>query len=82
MLAISQAASREWPVTNRFHQALDLDEWGRWLITMMDGGTSVESLPGILEKKLADAGIQSSVEQALEIVENYIAFFRQQGIAV
>lgn len=82
MLAISQAASREWPVTNRFHQALDLDEWGRWLITVMDGGTPVESLPGILEKKLADAGIQSSVEQALEIVENYIAFFRQQGIAV
>lgn len=82
MLAMAQAASREWPVTNRFHQALDLDEWGRWLITLLDGGTPVEGLPGMLEKKLADAGIQSGAEQALEIVENYIAFFRQQGIAV
>ena len=82
MLAISQAASREWPVTNRFHQALDLDEWGRWLITVMDGDTPVEGLSGMLDKKLADADIQSGAEQALEIVENYTAFFRQQGIAV
>jgi SAM-dependent methyltransferase len=81
-LAKTQAGSSEWPVTNRFHQALDLDEWGRWLITVMDGNTPFEALARMLEKKLADAGIQSGAEQALEIVENYIGFFRQQGIAV
>lgn len=79
-LARTQAKSPEWPVTNVFHQALDLDEWGRWLITSMDGITPVEALARLLEEKLMDSGIQSGQEQATEVVENYIAFFRQQGL--
>lgn len=79
-LARTQAESPEWPVTNAFHQALDLDEWGRWLITSMDGITPVEALARLLEEKLMDSGMQSGQEQATEVVENYIAFLRQQGI--
>ena len=79
-LARTQAKSPEWPVTNVFHQALDLDEWGRWLITLMDGKASIDTLSKQLETKLVESGIQSSPEQTQEILENYTAFFRQQGI--
>lgn len=80
MLALTQAGSREWPVTNQFHQALDLDEWGRWLITVMDGCLTVESLSDQLKNKLSESGIQSDPEQTRQAVEHYIGIFMQQGI--
>ncbi len=79
-LARAQAASREWPVTTRFHQALDLDEWGRWLITLMNGKTPAAGLAARLAENLAASNIEASPQQAIQAVEDYVAFFRRQGI--
>lgn len=80
MLAKTQAASREWPVTNQFHQALDLDEWGRWLISSMDGKTGAEELARLLAGKLESAGMRMTSDQAMQAVAHYIVLFGQQGI--
>lgn len=80
-LAKTQAENTKWPVTNQFHQALDLDQWGRWLITMLDGKTPPAVLASQLTEKLAESGISVDSAQVLEIVETYLVFFRQQEIA-
>lgn len=80
MLAQTQAVSRVWPVTNQFHQALDLDEWGRWLISKMDGKTPLEELARQLADKLEVAGIQFVPEQALQAVESHTILFANLGI--
>jgi hypothetical protein len=81
VLARIQAESREWPVTTMFHQALDLDEWGRWLITVMDGKASLPALGDHLAHRLADHGIQFEPGQPDELVTRYLAMFRRCGIA-
>lgn len=82
LLAAMQAGSEAWPVTNHFHQALDLDEWGRWLITVMDGETPLERLARQLAGKLEAAGIKFASEQALQAVASYSKLFAMQGIIV
>lgn len=79
-LARVQAANPGWPVTNRFHQALDMDEWGRWLLTALDGRTDIQPLSEELATKLAKVGIQSAPAQAREAVAHYLDFFARQGL--
>jgi len=79
-LTRAQAASPGWPVTNAFHSALDMDEWGRRLLAAMDGSTSVEALERLLLEGLGQAGIQATPEQAAQHVHGYLEFFRRQGI--
>ena len=79
-LARAQAQKSGWPVTNLFHQALDMDEWGRWLLTTMDGQTSRQKLAEGLAESLAKADIQVTKEQASEALTRYLEFFAQQGL--
>jgi SAM-dependent methyltransferase len=79
-LTRTQAANPGWAVTNIFHLALDMDEWGRRLLAAMDGSASTEMLGQQLLKGLGEAGIQATPEQAAQHVENYLEFFRRQGI--
>lgn len=79
-LARTQAASPGWPLTNTFHSALDMDEWGRGLLVDMDGGKSIEALQGRLLEELAKAGIQATPQQAAQHVHSYLEFFRRQGL--
>lgn len=75
-----QATSPGWPVTNSFHRALDVDEWGRKLLAVMDGNRSVEELVTFMRKALAEADIHASQEQVAEHVQNYLDFFGRQGL--
>jgi SAM-dependent methyltransferase len=79
-LARAQASSPGWPVTNAFHLALDVDEWGRRLLAALDGGTSIEAIGQYLLKELAEAGIQATPEQAASHAQSYLEFFRRQGL--
>lgn len=79
-LAHAQAQSPGWPVTNLFHQALDMDEWGRWLLTATDGQTSRQKLAEGLAESLAKADIQVTKEQASVALTHYLEFFAQQGL--
>lgn len=80
MLARAQASTANWPVTNAFHLALDIDEWGRNLLAAMDGSMSIEDLGRRLLKVLGEAGIQATPEQTALHAQNYVAFFRRQGL--
>lgn len=79
-LTRAQAASPGWPVTNAFHSALDMDEWGRRLLSAMDGGKSTEALQGRLLEELAEADIHAAPEQAARHVQSYVEFFRRQKL--
>jgi len=79
-LARLQANSPGWPVTNDFHRALDIDEWGRMLLAAMDGSKTVEELVEYLSQTLGESGIQATLELAAQYAENYLAFFRRQGL--
>ncbi|NWG75594.1 MAG: methyltransferase domain-containing protein [Rubrivivax sp.] len=79
-LARSQAAAPGWPVTNAFHLALDIDEWGRRLLAAMDGSMSIEALGKRLLSELGEAGIRATPEQAALHAQNYVAFFRRQAL--
>ena len=79
-LAQVQSCISGWPVTNTFHQALDMDEWGRWLLTMMDGKTNVQELAKRLRQKLVAGGIVASPEQAEAALSHYLEFFTRHGL--
>jgi hypothetical protein len=79
-LARAQASSPGWPVTNAFHQALDMDEWGRWLLTALDGKANQQQLSEGLAKKLTEAGIESAPVQIAEALAHYLDFFARQGL--
>lgn len=79
-LARAQALSPGWPVTNTFHQALDMDEWGRWLLTVLDGKTSQKQLAEGLIEKLDKAGIEAMPEQSADATEHYLNFFERHGL--
>lgn len=79
-LACVQAATPGWPVTNIFHLALDIDEWGRRLLASMDGKTPVEALGQYLLKELGEAGILADAGQASGHVQDYLGFFRRHGL--
>ena len=79
-LARAQAAMPAWPVTNAFHVALDLDEWGRRLLASMDGSLSADALGRKLRKEPGEAGIQATPQQAAWHVQRYLEFFRRQGL--
>jgi SAM-dependent methyltransferase len=80
-LARAQAGAG-WPVTNAFHLALDVDEWGRRLLVAMNGNASVEALALYLRRELREAGIQAESEQAAAHVLAYLEFFLRQGLLV
>ena len=63
-------ASADWPLTSAFHQALDIDEWGRGLLAAMDGGTPLEALAQQLRQALHAAGVELGAEQAAQHVED------------
>ncbi len=73
-------ASADWPLTSAFHQALDIDEWGRGLLAAMDGGTPLEALAQQLRQALHAAGVELGAEQAAQHVRQYLEFFRRQGL--
>jgi SAM-dependent methyltransferase len=75
-----QAASAGWAVTNVHHVALDIDVWGRALLAAMDGHRSVAALAQHVLNGLAEAGIQAEAGQALQLTNDYLAFFRRQGL--
>lgn len=75
-----QAASPGWPVTNPLHRALDIDDWGRVLLSAMDGSKDLDKLAHFLLQELSAAGIQAAPEQVAQHVEDYIEFFRRQGL--
>lgn len=79
-LAQTQSRNTGWPVTNVFHQALDLDEWGRWLLGVMDGNTDANVLATGLMQKLAAGGIEASPQQADAALAQYLEFFARQGL--
>ncbi len=79
-LAHAQAQSPVWPVSNAFHQALDLDEWGRWLLTALDGKTSQQQLADGLAARLAKAGIEATPELTADAMAHYLHFFARQGL--
>lgn len=79
-LARMQASAPGWPVTNVFHQALDIDEWGRRLLAVLDGSLSVGALGARLLKALGGADIRATPEQSAEQVQHYLDFFRRQGL--
>lgn len=79
-LTRAQTASPDWPVTNAFHSALDMDEWGRRLLAAMDGSASVEALERLLLEGLGQAGIQATPQQAAQHVQSYLEFFQRQGL--
>lgn len=80
MLARVQAVTPGWSVTNAFHVALDVDEWGRRLLAAMDGSLSINALGQYLLRALAEAGIQATPEQAAQHAQRYLEFFRRQGL--
>lgn len=79
-LARAQAGTANWPVTNAFHLALDIDEWGRKLLVAMDGSMPAESLGRHLLDALTRAGIAAAPEQAAQHAQSYLGFFRRQGL--
>ncbi len=79
-LARAQAAMPGWPVTNAFHLALDIDEWGRRLLVAMDGKNPVAMLGLHLQNALAEADIRAAPEEAEAHVQSYIEFLRRQGL--
>lgn len=79
-LARVQAVTPGSPVTNAFHVALDVDEWGRKLLLAMDGGASAEALSSYLVNELARARITATPEQAAQHVQSYLQLFRRQGL--
>lgn len=79
-LTRQQASSPGWPVINFQHQALDVDEWGRKLLTALDGSASIESLGDYLYRVLVDAGIQAGPTQTAGHVRDYLDFFGRQGL--
>lgn len=79
-LARVQATTSGWPVTNAFHLALDIDEWGLRLLAAMDGAASIEDLALQLKNALAEADVDTTAEQAAGHVQAYVDFFRRQGV--
>ncbi len=79
-LARAQASVSGWPVTNAFHVALDVDEWGRSLLAAMDGSMSIDALATRLLQELNATGIQATAEQAAQHAHDYVGFFRRQGL--
>lgn len=79
-LARAQASTPNWPVTNAFHLALDVDEWGRRLLAVMDGSRSLDALAEHLLQELDAAGIQATAAQAAQHAHAYVDFFRRQGL--
>jgi hypothetical protein len=79
-LAVVQAQAPGWAVTTCMHQALDLDEWGRWLLTAMDDAPSEAELAARLASRLDAAGIGFAPEQPAQWVAHYLALFRRHGL--
>ncbi len=79
-LARAQASTPGWPVTNAFHLALDVDEWGRSLLAVMDGSRSSDALAAHLLAALKAADIQATAGQAAQHAHAYVDFFRRQGL--
>lgn len=79
-LARLQASSAGWAVTNVHHTALDIDDWGRFLLAAADGKSPPEMLAQRLLARLGEAGIEAEAGAALQLTKDYLEFFRRQGL--
>lgn len=48
----------------------------------MDGSVPGAGLGDLLLAALADAGVEATAEQTAQLAENYLAFFRRQGLLI
>ena len=81
-LARLQAGSPGWVVSGARHVALDLDEPGRVLLSLLDGSSTIDELAVILRDRLADAGWDGSLETVRAMTHRQVWLFARQGLLV
>ncbi|MBI3430689.1 MAG: methyltransferase regulatory domain-containing protein [Hydrogenophilales bacterium] len=81
-LARLQAKSPGWVVSGVRHVAMDLDAPGRNLLGLLDGSRTIDTLTGIMQARLADAGGDQSLETVREMTRRQLWLFARQGLLV
>jgi len=79
-LARLQAASSGWAVTGVRHVAMELDAPGRFLLGLLDGRRTVDELAAVMQVKLAEAGVERSLEAIRELTRHLLWLFAHQGL--
>jgi hypothetical protein len=81
-LARLQARSPGWVVSGARHVALDLDEPGRILLSLLDGSSTIDELAAIMQARLTDAGGDESLETVRAMTHRQLWLFARQGLLV
>lgn len=79
-LARLQAKSPGWTVSGARHVALELDEPGRILLSLMDGNRTLGELAVVLRNGLADAGYERTPETVQAMTHRLVWLFARQGL--
>src|SRR3569623_2102954 len=79
-LARLQAKSPGWTVSGARHVALELDEPGRILLSLMDGNRTLGELAVVLRNGLADAGYDRTPETVQAMTLRLVWLFARLGL--
>ena len=79
-LARLQALTPGWVVSGVRHVALGLDDWGRSLLSLLDGTRSMEMLVHTMQAMLQRASVELAEAQIEALVQQKLDFFARQGL--
>jgi SAM-dependent methyltransferase len=79
-LARLQAASSNWVVSGARHVAMDLDQPGRKLLTMLDGSRTIRDLAVVMLDMLRAARTDLPQETVGELTQRQLWLFARQGL--
>jgi hypothetical protein len=79
-LARAQARDTTWVASGARHVALDVDDYGRTLLGMLDGDHALDVLTAAMHAKLTDAGQSMDGDLVAELTRQQLWLFARQGL--